>query len=301
MYFAKAFNSSSGWKSNYQGFFDYYICNSGFNYVNAEDPYVPQPNATSPEDYRFLLSMAEVTFFLNDTYNDTEPDTSDTKSWTIAQSTAVLCKPSYSVDLYKVTLAPLNQTLLKVDKVPNTFTDLADFDLKDLLDGIKNSLEVSNFGEGAVDYVIAPVPSMFMLLEGFLTESNSTSRLEPLIQPGLLQDLSRQALQGIGTQFAEQYLKRDQRQPLAGSVLMIEQRLLVKRITVGLLLTTLGMLAVITLMLVKIRPWNTVPCASGSIASTSATLAASDALRGLLKMGGLDLSGFVSSLEDRDY
>ena len=301
MSFTKAFNISSGWKSNYQGFFDYYICNSGFNYVDAENPDAPQPNATSPEDYRFLLSMAEVTFFLNNTYNDTEPETSETTNWTIAQSTAVLCKPSYSVDLYKVTLAPLNQTLLKVDKVPNTFTDLADFDIKDLLDGIKISLKVSDFGEGGADYVIAPVPSMFMFLEGFLTESNSTSRLEPLIHPGLLQDLSRQALQGIGTQFAEQFLKRDQRQPLTGSVSMIEQRLQVKRLTVGLLLTTLGILAITVLMLVRIRPWNTVPCASGSISSTAAILAASGALRGYLKMGGLDLSASVKSLEDRDY
>ena len=301
MSFTEAFNRSSGWKSNYQGFFDYYICNSGFNYVDAENPEVPQPNATSPEDYRFLLSIAEVTFFLNNTYINTELETDDTTNWTIVQSTAVLCKPSYSVDLYKVTLAPLNQTLLKADKVPDTFTDLADFDIKDLLDGIKGSLRLSDFGEGGADYVIAPVPSMFMLLEEFLTESISTPRLEPLIHPGLLQDLSRQALQGIGTQFAEQYLKRAQRQPLEGAVLMIEQRLQVKRLAVGLLLTILGILAITVLMLVKIRPWNTVPCASGSISSTATILAASDALRGHLEMSGLDLSASVRSLEDRDY
>ena len=301
MYFAPNFDSSSGWKSNYQGFFDYYICNSGFNYVNAENPNAPQPNATSPEDYRFLLSVAEVQFYLNNPVYDTEPDSSETKNWTVAQSTAVLCKPSYSVDLYKVTLAPLNQTMLEVDKIPNTFTDLAGFDIKDLLDGIKNSIKVSDFGEGGADSVIAPVPSMFMLLEGFLTESNATSRLKPLMQLGVLQDLSTQALQGVGTQFAEQYLKRDQRQPLAGSVLIIEQRLQVKRLTVGLLLTTLGLLAITVLMLLKIRPWNTVPCASGSISSTATILAASDALRDHLQMGGLDLSTFVKSLKDRDY
>ena len=301
IYFAPNFDGSSGWKSNYQGFFDYYICNSGFDYVNAENPDVPQPNATSPEDYRFLLSMAEITFYLNNSYNDLNPGTDETSYWTVAQSTAVLCKPSYSVDLYKVTLSPLNQTLLKVDKIPNTSTDLVGFDIKDLLDGIKNSIEVSDFGEGGADSVIAPVPSMFLLLEEFLTETNSTSRLEPLMHPGLLQDLSTQALQGIGTQFAEQYLKRDQRQPLAGSVLVIEQRLQVKRHTVGLLLTTLGILAITVLMLVKIRPWNTVPCASGSISSTATILTASDAWRDYLKMGGLDPSTFLKSLKDRDY
>lgn len=245
--------------------------------------------------------MAEVKIFLNNTYNSTEPLTGDTRNWRIAQSTAVLCKPSYSVDLYKVTLAPLNQTLLKVDKVPNTFTDLTDFDIKDLLDGIKRSLRVSDFGEGGADYVIAPVLPMFMLLEGFLTDSNSTSRLEPLIHPGLLQDLSTQALQGIGMQFAEQYPKQDQRQPVAGSISMIEQRLQVKRLAVGLLLTTLGILAITVLMLVKIIPSNTVPCASGSISSTATILAASDALRDHMKMGGLDLNASLRSMEDHDY
>ena len=188
--FTQNLNSSSGWKLNYQGFFDYYVCNSGFDYVDGGNPDVPQPNATSPEDYRFLLTMAEVTFFLDNTSNDPEPDSSETTNWTVTQSTAVLCKPSYSVDLYTVTLAPSNQTLLKAEKVTNTFIDLTGFNVKDLLDGIVDSLAVSDFGEGGADYMIAPVPSMFMLLEGLLPESNNISGLEPFTQPGLLRDLN---------------------------------------------------------------------------------------------------------------
>ena len=299
--FTKNLNSSSGWKSNYQGFFDYYICNSGFNNVDAGNPDVPQPNATSPEDYRFLLTMIEVSFFLNNTLNNTEPDTSETTNWTASQSTAVLCKPSYSVDLYTVTLAPLNQTLLKAEKVSNTSMSMAGFNMKDLFDGIVMSLNSSAFGDGGADYEIAPVPSMFMVLEALLTEPNNNSGLEALIHPGLLRDLSTQALQGIGTQFAEQYLKQGQRQPLAGSVLMTEQRLQVKRLTVGLLLTTLGILAFTVLILVKIRPWNAAPCASESLSSAATILTASDALRGHLQTGGLDLNITVNNLESCDY
>ncbi|KAK0517265.1 hypothetical protein JMJ35_000420 [Cladonia borealis] len=167
MYFTKNLNISSGWKSNYQGFFDYYIYNSGFNYVDAENPAVPQPNAT-PEDYR--------------------------------------------VDLYTIKLAPLNQTLVKAEKLSNTSNNLSGFNMTDLLDGIVDSLTLSNLGEGGADYVTAPVPSMFMLLEGLLGDSNNISGLEPLIQLALLRDLSTQALQGIGTQYAEQFLKQDQGQ-----------------------------------------------------------------------------------------
>ena len=300
--FTPNLNSSSGRKSNYQGFFDYYICNSGFDYLDGGEPDVPQPKAASPGDYQFLLTMAEVTFYLNNAFGpEYEPQFGDTKNWTITQSTAVLCKPSYSVDLYTVTLAPLNQTLLEAEKVPNTSINLTGFNLKDLLDGIVNSLSNSELGDGGADYVIAPVPSMFILLETLLTKSNNISRLEPFIQPGLLQDLSTQALQGIGTQFAEQYLKQAQRQPLLGSILVTEQRLQVKRLTVGLLLTTLGILAVTVLVLVKIRPWNTAPCASQPLSTAATTLAATDALRDHLQMGGSDLNTSLNSLEDRDY
>ena len=301
MGFSTNLNSSSGWKSDYQGFFDYYICNSGFNYVEGEDPYVPHPNATSPENYRFLLTMAEVTFFLNNPSNNPQPDSSATTNWTITQSTAVLCKPSYSVDLYTVTLAPSNQTLLKAEKVSNTYIDLTGFNITDFFDGIVGSFSISVFGEGGADDMIAPVPPMFVLLEGLLGGSNNISGLKSFTQPGLLRDLSTQALQGIGTQFAEHYLKQDQRQPLAGSILMTEQRLQVKRLTVGLLLTTLGILAVTVLILVKIRPWNTAPCANESLSSAATILVASDALRDHLQMGGLELNTSVKSLEDRDY
>ena len=54
-------------------------------------------------------------------------------------------------------------------------------------------------------------------------------------------------------------------------------------------------------MLVKIKPWNTTPCASETISSAATILAASDALTERLQTGGIDLKTSVKSLEDRDY
>ena len=301
MSFPSYSNSSSGRKLNYQGSFDYYICNTGFNYEDAGDPSLPQPNATSPEDYRFLLTIAEVIFFPEYSNITMTPDGSEPTIWTVTPSTAVLCKPSYSVDLYTVTLAPSNQILLKAEKVTNTSISLIGFSMQDLLEGIMNSLALSDFGPGGADYVIAAVPSIFLLLEGLLPESNNVSGLEAITKSGLLQDLSTQALQGIGTQFAEQFLKQDQRQSLSGSISTTEERLQVKRLTVGLLLTTLGILTVTVLILVKIRPWDTAPCANESLSSAATILAASDTLRGHFQAGGMDLKISVKSLEDRDY
>lgn len=282
--------------SNYQGLFGYYICNSGFSYENAENPTVPQPNATSPEDFRFLLTMSEVTW--NSLWsNETAADAPATTNWTIARSTGVLCKPSYSVDKYKVTLVPSNQTLQKADIIPNTSTNLTGFDLKNLLDGIVNTLTVSIFGQGGDDYSIIPVPPMFELLAGL----NNNSRQEPLIDPNLLQNLSTQALQGIGTQFAERYLKQGQNQPLSGFVAATRQRLQIKRLPVGLLLTTLSVLAIDVLIIIGIRPWNSAPCATESLASAATILAARKALREHFQAQSSALDNPVTTLENRDY
>ena len=162
--------------------------------------------------------------------------------------------------------------------------------MQDFIDGMMNSFALWNIGPGvAADTNITTVPPIFMLLEGLLPEPNNVSGLEALTQPSLLQDLSTQAVQGVGTQLAEQFVEQDQRQSLSGSILLTEQRLQVKRLTVGLLLVTLGILTVTVLLLVKIRPWNTAPFANGSLSSAATILAASDALRGHSHMGGLDL------------
>ncbi|EXJ84942.1 hypothetical protein A1O3_05617 [Capronia epimyces CBS 606.96] len=300
MYFQENFDPSTGWKSNYQGFFDYYVCNSGYNYVNYGNPDVPQPHATSPEQYRFLLTMSEVTFWYNGT-SGSLPSSSQTTNWTIAQSTAVLCRPSYSIDLYDVTLAPLNRTLLRAEKISNTSIDLIGFDLGKFLDGIVNSLSVADFGEGGPDYVIAPVPQMFLLLEALLTDAPNGSLLKPLIQPDLLQNVSTQALEGIGTQFADQYLKQAKSEPLTGSYMMTQQRLQVKRLTVGLLLTALGLLVITVLVLIKFRPWDTAPCTTESLASAAIILASSKALRSHMQTGQPDLDNSVRNLESREY
>jgi hypothetical protein len=105
---------------------------------------------------------------------------------------------------------------------------------------------------------------------------------------------------GIAIQFAQRYLKIDQKQPLSG-ILIITQRLIVKRLTVELLLVTLGLLAIATLFMIKVRPWNAAPCATESLSSAATILAASDTFRDRLKTQMSNNCENTKNLKNYDY
>lgn len=258
-----------GYESNFQGRFDYYLCNSGFNYEFRGNSYdAKQTNETSSADYCFLLTMSKMNWYIP--YNTTsfeflmdDPDS----NWTIEQSTRVLCKPSYKADDYRAALVPSNKTLQAVEIVPNTSTNLTGFNMRDFVKDIVNATSAAAFGQGGEDYIVTPVPAMFELLAGL----NNGSRQEAFIDLDLLRNLSTQALQGIGTQLIQKSFQADRIELLSGFVSTTQQRLLVKRLTVGLLTTTLGLLAIIVLFLLRIRPWDLVPCSTESLASAGIT------------------------------
>jgi hypothetical protein len=279
--------------SNYQGTFNYYVCNSGLS-STLDVAFPNPPNATSPDDYRFLLTMSELSWSI-DSHKPQPP--AFFSNWTIPRVIGVLCKPSYSVDKYKVTLQPSLGMLQSADIIPHTSTSLAGLSLKTLLDGITNALANTTYGKGGDDFLYVSVPPMFEVLAGLINDS----RQDALLDPDLLRDLSRQTLQGIGTQFAQRYLKQDQEQSLSGSIQTLQQRLQVKRLTVGLLLTALGLLAVAVLVLIRIRPWNSAPCRTESLASAATILTASNVLRKRFQAHTLDTNHADTALHDSDY
>jgi hypothetical protein len=93
---------------NYQGSCNYHLCNVG--------------GASSTNDCRILLAMSKVTWVWG---WDVQSESSVPTNFTIAQSTAALCKPSYSVDKYKVTLIPSNQTLWSAELIYKHFDHIA--------------------------------------------------------------------------------------------------------------------------------------------------------------------------------
>lgn len=278
------------------------MCNSGFNYAHRDAPGISLPSANSSADYRFLLTMSEVTWDWHWPNGTSESGNNGyleeyTTNWTIAQVTAVMCQPSYSIDRYQVSLVPSSQIVKSADIVLNTSTSLADFQFEDLLDGIMDAVNVSTLGQGGDDFIITAVTPMFMLLAGL----NNDSTQGPLINPTILQTLSKQALEGIGTQFAEKYLKEETQQPFSGFVIATQQRLQVKGLTAWLLVTILGLLSLLVLVVLKCRPWNSTSCPTESMASAAIILKSSEALRRHLQAQTSEPSGPAAESAGSEY
>ena len=253
----------------YLAYFHNVTCNTG-----GDDSLEYQLNNSS--DHRFLMSVALLKWV---------PHIYESESnWTwVEDLTVVLCKPTYSINNYIVTYtqhdeAPEVQTV----KVPGTNSTLEGFDDEDLTMAVQTTIGNSSFGSGSTDFVLFPVPSFFLLLEAM----NNNSNLQPFMNPDLLMDLGSRAYKELGTQIAYQYLTKTQNVTILGSSWYVEDRLLVKQLTVGLMAACLGALVCIGIYILLFHPRDTVPCDPEAISSQAAILASSSNLRQSLSQTG---------------
>lgn len=115
---------------------------------------------------------------------------------------------------------------------------------------------------------------------------HNVSTLKPFMDPSLLQDLGSRIFQDASANIASNNLMVPQYESARGSLTYIEDRLQVKRLTVGLMATCLGLLVCISIQEVFVRPWDTVSCEPNSISALSTILAASRSLRQCLASTG---------------
>jgi hypothetical protein len=253
---------------NYQGFISNFTCGS--------DNFLEMPKFEgnkSSDDVRLLITMSEVRWsYVNSTGNATLPYTT---GWNVTDFVGYLCKPSYSVDKYQVTMTQ-NQTILSQQKIAHTNQKLVGYTDEMLLRGVQAVFDNATFGQGGEDYIFSAVPSYFMMLSGL----NNYSRQAPLLQEdGLLEKLSIRTIQGVGAQVAAEHLMMSKKDFVAGSMSSIRDRLVVKRLSVGFMTTAFGLMAIMSASLISIRPKNVVPNPPDSISSTAAVLASSHAMR----------------------
>lgn len=210
------------------------------------------------------------------------PVTQSPAIW-VKQLTGVLCKPTYSIDNYSVSLTQA-QDILKMQSIKKSGTNstLKEFDDFKLIQAVQASFKNTTFGEGGADYVVTQVPPFFQVMKAV----HNVPTLEPFMDPNLLQDLGSQIFQGASTNVAHQNLMTSQYSSASGSLTYMEDRLQVKRLTVGLMATCLGLLVCISILEVFVRPWNTVSCEPKSISALSTILVASKSLRQLLAGSG---------------
>ena len=249
---------------NYQGLFQNLTCNTGGD-SSAQYPL----SGNGSMDHRFLLSMALLEWAPH------EPVMQSSATW-VKQLTAVLCKPTYSIDNYSVSIYNARiSPRMEATRIPNTNTTLKGVDDSMLVRAVQASFKNTTFGQGGVDYVVIQVPSFFQVMKAMY----NVSTLAPFMDSKLLQDLGSSIYKSASAQIASEQLITPQESRTTGSLIYIDDRLQVKRLTVGLIATFLGLLLCISIIEIFLRPWNTVSCEPQSIGALSSILAASQSLR----------------------
>lgn len=268
---------------NYQGRFQNFTCNTdGDNSVL--DPVIGKPlsghplNGNNSMDHRFLLSMAFLQWVSHQV--DTDPPSNwpmvEYSTISLNQLTGVLCKPSYSIDNYSISYTHSQDTpRTRALQIPSTNSTLKEFDDSMLIEAVQASFENATFGEGAGDYIVTPDPTFFQVMKAVHTVPN----LKPFMDPILLQELGSRIFKSASASIAHQNLMTSQYSSANGSFTFTEDRLQVKRLTVGLMATCLGLLVCVSILEIFVRPWNTVSCEPKSISALSTILAASRSLK----------------------
>lgn len=255
---------------NYQGLFQNFTCNTGGD-SSAQYPLAGNTSA----DHRFLMSMVSLQWL---------PHMANWESQSIweNQLTCVLCKPTYSIDKYSVSYSqdqsiPIWESV----KIPGTNSSLEGFQEKDLTLAVQTTLANATFGQGGSDFVVVTVPSFFQLME-----RSSKSGLAPFMDPNILLDVGSRTYKELSTQIAQQYLTKAENVTIFGSSSYKQDRLQVKRLTVGLMSTCLGLTLCFSVLELFVRPWNSVSCDPNSISSLAVILAASKNVREILSGTG---------------
>lgn len=301
---------SHGWDGDteptegFQGRLRNYTCNDGVDnslFVNSTSEY-----RSRFEEHRVLMAMTNLqwTFFHMIPPEPGVLQRSPVNGMWVKNITAVLCKPSYEIETFAVTYAEArNASTDPVDavQISESSRQLDSFQLADLGSAVVQAMAIMNLalGIGEEDYVMSPiVPAFFQLLAAM----NNNSRQEAFLDPALLLGLGSEAFKGVMTQISRIYLMQSANSTLSGSVTYNESRLMVKSISVISMAVSLGLLALASLLLIVVRPWDVAPREPDSIAASATFLAASPELvSALMDLGAARTSKITREVSGKAF
>lgn len=139
---------------------------------------------------------------------------------------------------------------MEASKILSTNSTLKNFDDATLIQAAKFFFENLTFGEGGEDYVPTPVPFFFQILKAM----HKVPTLQPFIDPNLLQNLGSRLFKDASASIAHHNLMVSSYSRMNGTLTYMEERLQVKRLTMGLVATCLGLLVHISILEVFFRP-----------------------------------------------
>ncbi|KAI1418767.1 hypothetical protein F5Y12DRAFT_781287 [Xylaria sp. FL1777] len=256
----------------YQGYFGDYICDPSIDYSFFE---LPDPSNTTV-DHRIVMTLADLRF---------PPKTSLSAGPAyiyVENLTVAVCKSGYTMGDYDVSYTNGIDGQSKpwtADKISTSLSEIPGFSSAQLGAAVQSSLDETYLGTGGQDWVLSKqVPTFYQILSAM----NGNVSIGQFMEPQLLISTATDAFNGIAAELIHKYMMKPSNTSANGSILYQEDRLWVRRLSVGFMAAAFIFLAGLSLVLLIFRPWNVVPSDPSSIGATALILTESSALRDLL-------------------
>ncbi|KAF4981465.1 hypothetical protein FZEAL_2708 [Fusarium zealandicum] len=285
---------------NYQGIFETYPCNVDFNfgtqYVAANDTKTSSMISDVYADQRLVMSVADLRV---SPYNASKsgPDYFYVKELKLA-----LCKPSYNIHKFDVqSSSVLNgsaQAILS-SAAKSGERLLTGLPSGAVAMGVRTTTRELYLGPGGADYALSEeVPTFFQLM----SMKNGNSSVGAFLDPELLVKTGSDVFKGIATQLMRQLTLQPTNTKVAGKMTYVEDRLHVKALSTGFMCAFLGLLTLLSVGMIFVRPRNVIPHEPGSATAMATILAVSHGLReSLMHMGSLRRSQIRTRLQGLSF
>ena len=292
--------------SSYQGWWSNYTCNDGIqNDEYSDDPTLsPKPVIPGFDDHRLVMVTSLVQWT-----SDNSPS-ADRVTW-VQDFTAIMCKPTYSIDTYSVTLskqqADQKEPFTAV-KRPATSGKINGFTNDLLVPLLKASTDRSRLIEVALRGVVTdvgndhgyerPQDPWFVVM----SEVYGDSGVKALMNQSALLEVAPKAFSGAMAQIFHDEFTTPSETRIAAQIRAWENRLRLKVIPVVLIMTFLGLMMCIATGMVFLGPKHAVPTDPQSILAKAKLLAPSQSLSSqLLAINGLGMGAIQHKLTGRAY
>jgi Protein of unknown function (DUF3433) len=294
--------------SSYQGWWSNHTCNDGIR--NDGRPRY-KPIKAGFNDNRLVFVTSLVQWTPDDGWNSNKTESSSDRVTWVEKFIAIICKPTYTIDTYAVTLSfqdvDKSQSFSAI-KQANSSKNIEGFTNDDLVPLLKAEAKASRLFKQAQRGPIAEVTNdsgyvrqddpLFILMSHMYGKSGTSA----LIDQHALLEAAPKAFSGAMVQIFHNYFTIPIDHDITGNVHTSENRLNLKIMPVAFMITYLDLMSCIAVAMVFLRPHHVVLLDPQSILAKAKALAASPALSSeLLEVNGLNGDGIGQRLRGKAY
>ena len=273
-----------------------HVCNT--DYDDSKPHHMGGPNEAA-YNKTFDRTLDSRILFTVVNYGMPPTETSEKPGIWINSLTALLCKPSYTINNYRVEYAQ-NSTITKHSLLEKTDASLPDFhpgDISRAVDNMFGNYAELYLGMGGVDFTLSDaVPPFYQMIETEIGGPKSNISLKDLIDPEMLKPYAEVLLKSSAVQMLHANIMTGMSNPasdvLEGTATFFRERLHVKVISTGFLcagFATMSILCVVLLFILPGKPHVKTPIGS--------TLVVADALRSSPRTLRTDFSSGASNVD----